>query len=264
MKLNLKHKHLKLLFLGAGSVGFFLRALLYATGFDGRGLLQRNHPAAIALWCLSAAALAAALFFCRKISGPNAYKDAYPVSFSASMGGFALMIALGVTGVREFSEFSVRIHLLIWVLGWICAAGMGYVAVCRLLGKKPYFLPHAALCIYFALRMVSQYRQWSAVPQLYDYCFYLIAYVALMLSAYQQAAFDAGIGKHRALWISGLMAVYLCCLSLKDAPDALILLGGAIWAFTNLTNLTVRRRRVRPALNLDDSAPAKENDHADP
>lgn len=252
MKGNLKPKHLKFTVLGAACVGFLLRTLLYATGFDGRGLLERNHPAAVALWCLSAAVIAAALIFSRKIAGPEAYEDAYPVSFSASMGCFALMIALAVTAVREFSEFSARIHLFIWVLGWISAAGMGFVAVCRLLGKKPFFLPHAALCVYFALRMVSQYRAWSSVPQLQDYCFYLIAYVALMLTAYQQASFDTDMGKHRTLWFYSLSAVYLCAVALEGSQDGLLLLGSAVWAFTNLTNPTARRRRVRPVLKSDD------------
>ena len=251
MKFNLKPNHLKFTILGAACAGFLLRTLLYATGFDGRGLLERNHPAAIALWCLSVAAIAAALIFSRKIAGPDAYEDAYPVSFSASMGCFALMIALAVTAVREFSEFSVRMHLLIWILGWISAAGMGFVGVCRLIGKKPYFLPHAALCVYFALRMISQYRAWSSVPQLLDYCFYLMAYVALMLTAYQQAAFDTDMGKHRTLWFYSLTAVYLCGAAMEGAQDALLLLGSAVWAFTNLTNPIVRRRRARPVLKLD-------------
>jgi len=251
MKLNIKSNDLKLVTLSAGILGLALRIALYATGMDGRGLLIKNHWAAIALWLLTAAVIAALLVFGRTITGPEKYADAYPVSFSAAMGCFALTAGLAVTCVREFSEFSTRLHLVIWVLGLLCAVAMGFVGVCRLLGKKPYFLLHAALCIYFALRMVSQYRQWSADPFLLDYCFYLIAYVALMLSAYHHAAFDAEMGKHRALWFFSLASVYLCCLSWKGSRDSLLLLGSAVWAFTNLTTLTVRKRRIRPELKLD-------------
>lgn len=252
MKFNMKPNDLKLVMLSAAILGLALRIALYATGFDGRGLLTENHWTAVALWCLTAAAAAVLLVFGRTITGPEAYADAHPVSFGAAMGCFALAAGLALTTIREFSEFSTNLHLAIWVLGLVCAAAMGIVGVCRLLGKKPYFLLHTALCIYFALRMVSQYRTWSSDPFLQDYCFYLTAYVALMLTAYHQAAFDAGMGKHRLLWFYSLGSVYLCCLSMKGSRDTLLLLGCAVWAFTNLTNLTARKRRTRPVLNLDE------------
>lgn len=251
MKFNINPKQLKFLILGAGGIGLALRIVLYAYGMDGRGLLRENYWASVALWCLTAAVFAALLIFGRKITGPEKYADAQPVSFQSAIGCFALMAGLILTSIREFSEFSTNLHLIIWVLGLICAVAMGCVGICRLTGKKPYFLLHAALCIYFALRMVSQYRQWSSDPCLQDYCFYLTAYVTLMLTAYHQAAFDAEMGKHRLLWFFSLAGVYLCCLSLKGSRDTLLLLGCAAWAFTNLTTLTVRARRPHPVLNPD-------------
>ena len=253
MKLQIQPRLLKFLILGAGILGFALRALLYATGFDGRGLLIANHPLSIALWVLTAAAAAVLLLCGFKISGPESYGDAHPVSFSAAMGCFALMAGIGFTVGREFAEFSSRLHLIIWILGICSMAAMGRIGLCRLTGKKPASLFQALLCVYFALRMVSQYRVWSSDPRLLDYCFYLCAYVTLMLTAYHQAAFDAGMGKHRPLWIFSLASVYLCCLSLKSSQDGLLLLGSIIWSFTNLTNLTVHQRRTRPELKLDES-----------
>ena len=253
MNFDMKPKKLKFLILGAGVLGLLLRILLYAVGIDGQGLLQENHPVAIILWVLTIATAVALLFFGRKITGSKIYSYAYPVSFSASMGCFALMGALILTTIREFSEFSTRMHLLIWVLGIVCIVAMGYIGFCRLVRKKPYFLFHAALCVYFALRMVSQYRNLSSDPCLQDHFFYLCAYVALMLTAYHQSAFDAGMGKHRDLWIFSLAAAYLCCLALKGSHDIPLLLGSAAWGFTNLTSLNMRRRRTRPVLKLDDN-----------
>ena len=144
---------------------------------------------------------------------------------------------------------------MVWILGLCAAVSMGIIGFCRLTGGKPLFLFHAVVCLYFALRMVSQYQLWSSDPQLLDYCFYLCAYVGLMLTTYHQASFDSDMGRHRALWTLTLITVYLCCLSLKGNQDTLIMLTGGIWAFTNLTSLTVRPRRQRPTLNLDDSTP---------
>ncbi len=257
MKLTIKASQLKFLILGAGGLGLALRILLYATGIDGRGLLEEGHWAEIALWILTALTAAALFFFTRKIVGPETYRDSHPVSFAGAVGAFAAMGALGMTTLQEFAEFSSRLHLIVWVLGLCAAVSLGIIGVCRLTGKKPHFLLHTLFCLYLALRMVSQYQMWSSDPQLQDYCFYLCAYLALMLTAYHHAAFDADMGKHRALWFFSLAAVYLCCLSLKGTRDTLLLLCCGAWAFTNLTNLCVRRRQ-RPVLKLDDD-PRKED-----
>ena len=127
--------------------------------------------------------------------------------------------------------------------------------ICRMTGAKPPFPCHAALCVYFALRMVYQYRRWSSDPQLQDYCFTLFALMALMLSAYQQAAFDAGIGSHRALWFLSLAAVFLCCPAMYGSRDWVLLLTCGVWAFTNLTVLSGKTRRRRPAMKLDEEPP---------
>lgn len=223
----------------AGGLGLVLRIALYATGIDGRGLLVRGHWASTALCILSVAVLVGAFLVTRKLDGPVDHGAAYPVSKAAAVGAFAAMAGIGITTVTEFATFSTRLHLIVWLLGLCSAVFMGLIGICRLTGKKPSFLLGATVCLYFALRMVSRYQRWSADPQLYDYCFYLMAYVALMLTAYQHAAFDADMGSHRALWLCSLMAVYLCCVSLKDTPDTLLLLGCGIWAFTNLTRISV-------------------------
>ena len=251
MKVNIKPKQLKYVILMAGAAGLILRTLLYAVGIDGRGLLTENHPVSIALGVLTAASAAVLLFFGLGISGSKEYNNAHPASSGAAMGCFALMAGLAMTAVREFGEFSVLLHLIIWVLGIVSTVAMGYVGVCRLTGKKPYFLLHAVLCIYFALRMVSRYRIWSSDPQLQDYCFYLSAYVALMLTAYHHAAFDADMGAHRPLWRFSLASVYLCALSLYGNMDTFLMLGCGIWVFTNLT--CPCRQCPMPTPNADSS-----------
>ena len=252
MKLTVKPNLLKNMILGASVLGFVLRIVLYTTGFDGRGLLIQGHWASICLWVLTAVVAALILVFTRKLEGPADYCDAFPTSVSGAAGAFAAAFGIGITTVREFAEFSSLLHLIVWVLGLGTTAALIFIGICRLLRRRPYFLFHTVVCIYFALRMVSQYQHWSADPQLQDYCFYLCAYVALMLTAYQHAAFDADIGKHRSLWRLSLASVFLSCLSLNGTPDALLLLSCGIWAFANLSCLQVRPRRQRPALHLDE------------
>lgn len=255
MKVSVKPQLLKYLVLGAGGLGLILRVILYATGTDEKGLLVTGHWANVALWILTFAVAAVIILFTRTITGPEQYPDSHPVSFSGALGCFAALLGILITTISEFAEFSSTIHLVVWILGLCAAVSMGIIGFCRLTGGKPLFLFHAVVCLYFALRMVSQYQLWSSDPQLLDYCFYLCAYVGLMLTTYHQASFDSDMGRHRALWTLTLITVYLCCLSLKGNQDTLIMLTGGIWAFTNLTSLTVRPRRQRPTLNLDDSTP---------
>lgn len=252
MKLTVKPQLLKYLILGAGGLGLALRVILYATGIDGRGLLVQGHWAHIALWLLTLAAAAAILLSTRKLEGTA---DSHPASLSAAVGAFAAAVGIGLTTVSEFAEFSNRLHLIVWVLGLCSTVAMVGIGVSRLTGRMPYFLLHAVVCVYFALRMVAQYQMWSSDPQLLDYCFYLSSYVALMLTAYHHAAFDADMGSHRSLWCFSLASVYLCCLSLKGNWDTLLLLGCGIWAFTNLTNLTAlpNSQPPVPALDADES-----------
>jgi len=151
-----------------------------------------------------------------------------------------------VTGLEPVGDLGTTVDILVWALGLLSRAGLLVAGICRLTRKKPYFPIHALLCLVFILRMITQYRHWSADPQLQDYGFYLCAHAAVMLAAYQHAAFDTGMGNVRALWISSLGAVYLCCAALPQCEEALLMGCCAIWAFTNLTVLPVRKRRVRP------------------
>ena len=254
MKRAVKPDSLKYLILGAGGLGLVLRILLYATGIDGRGLLVRGHWAWITLWILTLLTGAAILALTRLIHCPVTPEALSPVSFSGAMGAFAAMAGIGLTTILEFSRDFGGIALPVWVLGLCSTVAMGVIGACRLTGRKPHPLLHALLCVYFALRMMSRYRLWCSDPQLQDYCFYLGAYVALMLAAYHHAALGADMGSHRPLWRYSLAAVYLGCVSLKSNMDAALLFGCSVWAFTNLTCLTPRPRRQRPVLNLDDDS----------
>lgn len=245
MKNPVQANTLKYLIPGAGGLGLVLRILLYATGVDGRGLLVRGHWAATGLTVLTLAVLALVFLSTRANAETASQNVAYPVSVTAAMGAFAAMIGISIVTVTEFAEFSTRMHLIVWVLGVLSTVSMGGIGFCRLRGKKPSFLLSAVICLYFALRMVSRYQRWSADPQLQDYCFYLMAYVALMLTAYQHAAFDADMGNHRGLWFCSLMAVYLCCVSLRGTADTLLLLGCGFWAFSNLTGYACHTEQVR-------------------
>ena len=238
MKTPVKMTTLKYLIPVSGVLGLLLRITLYKTGIDGRGLLVAGHWANTALWALTILTGIGIFLLTRKINTPADPVTAYPASQTRGLGAFAAMAGIALTTLMEFSEFSSRLHLIVWVLGLCSAVAMGITGICRLRGKRTHCLLLAVVSLYFALHMVARYQLWSSDPQLQDYCFYLCAHAALMLTAYQHAAFDADMGSHRTLWFFSLAGVYLCLVSLPRSMDPVLLLGCGIWAFTNLTDLS--------------------------
>ena len=231
MKTDFKLSNLKYLILGAGVIGFFLQRMLYRTGMDEKGLLISGHWAQIALLVLSAAVLAAIYRSTRALQTPKEIPAAVSISggIGCLLGAAALFIKLPVPPmgpdrlyVME-QYFSTAAQLIFCALAFFCFAG-----------KKTPFPLHGILCLYLAVRAVGQYRFWSSVPQLMDYAFFLLAHVALMLSAYQLAAWNAGFGDLKKLWRWGLTALYLCCSCSCSPSNRIFLLLFGIWLFTSL------------------------------
>lgn len=241
MTLAVKPKQLKILLLSAGVLGLLLRMVLYAAGIDEKGLLVTGHWAELSLWLLTAAVAAVLFLLLRKLTGPERYQDAYPASAFSAAGSILAGVSIFLSGTPEAANGNLAIAEV--VLRFVAAVSLICVGFCRFTGRKPLFLLHGTVCLYLALRMVCQYRLWSADPQLQNYCFYLGAYVALMLTCYQLAAFDAGFGSHRSLWACGLSALYLCTVSLAGSEEPFFLLCCSIWVFTNLSSLKLRRQR---------------------
>ena len=237
MKLSTKPEKLKLLILGAGLLGGLLRALLYATGTDEKGLLVPGHWAGIALWILTAAVGVILALTLRKIPNPDACGDACPASVLSAGGSFLAAVGFLVSGLSGWGRTASSMDSAVGGLSLLSAAALGYVGFCRLTRKKPIFLCHAAVCVCFALRMVCQYRSWSSDPQLQDYCFHMTAHVCLMLASYHMAAFDSGAGRRKTLWFLGCAGAYLCLVSLWGNREPLFMVLCGIWLLTALPEL---------------------------
>lgn len=255
MKFSTKANHLRALALSAGAAGFLLRVVLYTEGKDDAGLLITGHWSAVALWVLCGVILLALFLAARSVSGPEAHADSFPAS---AFGGVGALLGAGGFGLLIFRETLPTVfgleHISL-ILSILAGLSLIAVALCRLFHFKPYFLLHAAVCIGYALLMVCRYRSWNSDAQVHNYCFYMMACVCLMLFAYQLAAFDAGMGNHRALWFWGLAASFLCCLASFGTRDNLSMFFWGLWAFSNLSNLAVRPRRQRKSVDLSHTEP---------
>lgn len=224
------HTRMKLLrctILSASFLAMMLRTLLYATAIDQKGLLTSGHWCTWSILILTGLILGILLLTTRKIQDSTD-------SVRSFLPGASSLLAACVIFQRSLSAYSVahdRLNLIAALSGFAAALALLIVGICRMMGTKPNFLFHSAVSIFFALQLISQYRNWSADPQLMDYCFYLAAFIFLMFTAYFLAAFDADMGRRRGMIFSSMAATYFCCLALPESGDAPLLLSCALWAF---------------------------------
>ena len=234
MKQALKPNYMKLLTGAAGILGLSLRAVLYAVGTDQKGLLIEGHWASSGVWLLTAAIALILFLWCRQLTGSRNYQKAFPSSLFCAAGAALAGIGFVLSPTAQApSPTFANIEL---VLRFVSAASLIWISYCRFRGEKPFFLLHCAVCLYLALRLVCQYRLWSSDPQIQNYAFYLGAHVALMITAYQFAAFDAGAGNHKKLWAAGLSAIYLSTVSLARSDEPFFLICCIVWIWTNLSH----------------------------
>ena len=234
MKQTVNPKHLKLLTGAAGVLGCMFRAALYAGGVDRKGLLITGHWSSIGVWLLTAAVAAVMLLRCRLLTGPTDYETAFPSSVFSAAGAVLAAVAFVLSPIGQLP--SPALVTMEPVLRFAAAGSLILIGYCRYRGRKPFFLLHCTVCLYLALRLICQYRIWSVDPQIQNYVFYLGAHVALMITAYQLAAFDAGCGNHRNLWAAGLSGIYLSIVSLPGSDDPFFLICCILWIFGNLSH----------------------------
>ena len=228
--IHTRTKLLRYTVLSASLLAMMLRALLYATAIDHKGLLIAGHWTAWSILILTGVILGSLLLFTRKIQNPV---NSGPSPASWLQGASSLLLA-GVIFQRALSFYAVaydRLNLIAAISGFAAAVALLVIGICRMIPKKPSFLFHSIVSIFFALQLVSQYRNWSSDPQLMDYCFYLAAFICLMLTAYFLAGFEVDMPNGRGLEFTSLAAVFFCCLALPESGDAALLISCALWAF---------------------------------
>ena len=237
MKKYFSPKLLPLFPLCTGLLGLLLRVILYRVAIDEKGLIISGHILSVLPFVLTAVVLAV-LFLCiRNAAPPSAYAALFPPSYTAAFGGICAAVGILLMDIYELFMRQDAITIACLVLGVFAAAGLICSARCRIRGKQPSFLFHTMLTLYFMVHPLSQYRFWSADPQLLNYCFHLLASVLLMLAAYYRAALDASAGSAKRYAFYSQAALFFCCISIHGS-SWLFYCAMAIWTATNLCACT--------------------------
>ncbi len=236
MKNIIKHENLPFFTLICGGFGLALRLWHRSTAND-LGFLQRGHLSIVLLVALSAVFLAVLLLMTRDLKQGGKYRFNFPASQIGGFGAIAAAIGFALSALPDLFAFGDLLKMICALLGIFAAGALLFVGDCRRRNRRPNMLFHVLICVYLMLRLICMYRNWSADPQLTDYCFQLFAIICAMLAAYQRAAFDIGMGKRMPHAFFSLAGVYFCCISLAGPQDILVNLAMGIWLITDLCNL---------------------------
>jgi cytochrome bd-type quinol oxidase subunit 2 len=147
-----------LLAVGGGVVGLGLRILMYATGIDEKGLLTQNHPLDILCWIV--ALVLGVLFFVavRRQEVSCRYEDNFPVSAVAALGCFAAAGGSLVLGFQLRKVGDDTLSNLWCMFAFLSSAAFGATGWCRMKGKRPVFLFHMVICLFFCIHTICNYR----------------------------------------------------------------------------------------------------------
>ena len=231
MKAPVKIRELPLLAIGTGVICSVLRFLMYSFGTDSRGLMK--SPNFLHIACL-AIAFALAVFTGLSLwKAPDSALRRGKYSSGKQWTAVAILIPVWflASAFTSLDQITDRLTLIRAVLSFAVVPCFAVSCWCRIQGKRPLFLLHGIICVFFMVDMICRYRPWSGNPQLADYTFHLFACIFLVLTTYYLAAADAGLPSPRMLRFFALMALFFCTGALIGPEDIKFYLGGVLWAF---------------------------------
>ena len=121
------------------------------------------------------------------------------------------------------------IDLVKAALPWLAAASMVVLGLYRILGKRSPVWFGGAVCLNYMLTLVTDYRLWSADPQIQDYAYQLLAEVLLMLCAFHRTSCDGGILQRKKLIFTGMAAAICSAASLSMDFHRPFFLASTLW-----------------------------------
>lgn len=202
-----------------GMLGAALRYWLFATGLDEKGLLLANHPAQLLIWILTGALVLFLITATWTLKGPSDYKHNFPRSIPGAVGILMAAVAAAITSISRLQALSDPLNIASAILGGISTLCLLLLAWLRFKGARPNPLFFILICVWLMVDLVLLYRQWSATPQVQNYCFSLLANVCVMLSVYYSAAFCANMGNRKMHTLFHLLAVFFCLTALPKCDN---------------------------------------------
>lgn len=210
----------------SGVICMLLRFVMMVFGCDDRGLLISMHFSVILCWAVAAVFLAGLVFGVRRLGDAGSYEQLFPAS---AVGGTMVVMA----GVMLLVVSLYGDTVFEKAAGAAAGASMICTGSSRFSGKKPAFICNFLICVFFVVKLIGNYRIWSADPQLQDYAFQMLACVMLMLAAFHRVSADADAIHRKRLAYTCLAAGFLCIVSLSDPENPVYYGACSLWALSS-------------------------------
>lgn len=219
-------KWIPLLALLSGLVCAGLRWLLFRNHTDALGLLETGTLVETGIFLLTGLCLVLFVLAARRgWAGEN--KLAAPGQMLGGLGIF-------LTALTHSGQMAGPVGTLWKILGLIAGICLIVQGVCVARKRPASFLLPLAVCVFFLLHLIDNYRGWSSQPQLQKYLFDLLASLSLTFFSYCDAARKVSLGKPKTRIFSGLCAVYFCLAAIPGSPEFTVLYAlCALWALTD-------------------------------
>lgn len=252
MKKLINSKTIPYVVVVSGILGMLLRLWIIGKGEDAFGLYP-SHPVGWALlWTLTAALVVMVVIATRPLKETGNYSDNFPRSLPGMLGCLTAAMGTILTGSWQLQGNGVTpltgLDTAVAMGGIIAGGVLILLGIFRFLGKKPGFLLHGFLCLYFAVRVFHHCRVWSNEPQIGTVVLPFLASLTLMLACYQRTCFDVGLGNRRHSLLWSFMSVYLCMLAVLSFEEILFYAPCALWLMTDLCSLRPMRKKKSEAV----------------
>lgn len=237
--------------LAAGLASLGLHRYMMEYCFDDKGLLISGNLPQKLLWAVGIAFAAVLVLTLRSIGGDGCYEDNFPACCLS--GGLMLAAGLAMAWAVPGLELNIQppvaegLPLLIagatgWAakyLPWAAAVCMAVLGGFRMAGRRPWPVFSGIICLFYMLMLVTNYRLWSADPQLQDYAYQLLAGVLLMLCSFHRTCCDGGVIQRKKLLATGLSAAVCCMASLSGQFQWGFYLASGLWAAGSVCHVAV-------------------------
>ena len=237
--------------MAAGLLSLGLNRYMLTKLIDDKGLLVAGSFAQTMVWVVAAAFAAGLLLMLRTIGGDGTYEDNFPPCYLSGSLLIAAGLALGwaVPGLALDAPTPMAQGAALAIgmitaqaakfLPWLAAASMVVLGGLRMMGKRPWPVLSGIITLFYMLMLVTNYRLWSADPQLHTYAWQLMAEVLLMLCAFHRTCCDANVIQRRKLLATGLGAAFCCMAALSGDFQRGFFLASGLWAAGCQCNVAV-------------------------
>lgn len=132
----------------------------------------------------------------------------------SALAGAALMAVCAYYSVK--TPISDKIHLILYTVGVAMGALLIISDALRIWGRRSNLFLLLLPTLFFAAKLIFDFKQWSTDPIVIDFCFKLIASICVMLACFNLSGFPLDLGKKRATVFLCMLAFVFCAMTAAD------------------------------------------------